>query len=105
MIPKSGNRFSEKIMLKQGASRSIVACARASLRAIIAARPNERRRRMDAVTPKSKQQSHVVRPAAMEWQTTRFPGCEIKTLLFDTASGLVTVLTRFAPGAVLPDHE
>jgi quercetin dioxygenase-like cupin family protein len=57
---------------------------------------------MDAVTPKA---SHVVRPAAMEWQKTRFPGCEIKTLLFDPASGLVTVLTRFAPGAVLPDHE
>ena len=60
---------------------------------------------MDAVTPQSKQQSHVVRPAAMEWQATRFPGCEIKTLLFDAASGLVTVLTRFAPGAILPDHE
>jgi quercetin dioxygenase-like cupin family protein len=57
---------------------------------------------MDAVTPKA---SHVVRPAAMEWQKTRFPGCEIKTLLFDPGSGLVTVLTRFAPGAVLPDHE
>jgi anti-sigma factor ChrR (cupin superfamily) len=62
---------------------------------------------MDAVTPKDKAQSHarVVRPASMDWQTTRFPGCEVKTLLFDPASGLVTVLTRFAPGAVLPDHE
>ena len=55
---------------------------------------------MDARTPN---RSHVVRPAAMEWQKTRFPGCEIKTLLFDPASGLVTVLTRFARGAVLPD--
>ncbi len=24
--------------------------------------------------------SHVVRPDAMEWQKTRFEGCEIKTL-------------------------
>lgn len=49
--------------------------------------------------------SHVVRPAEMEWQKTRFPGCEAKTLLFDRETGLVTALMRFAPGAVLPDHE
>ena len=69
---------------------------------------------MDAVTPKSKSKtetnkvdahSHLVRPAAMEWQKTRFPGCEAKTLLFDRKSGLMTALMRFAPGAVLPDHE
>ena len=60
---------------------------------------------MDAATPKPVRRSHVVRPATMEWQKTRFPGCEIKTLLFDPDSGLITALTRFAPGAVLPDHE
>src|SRR6266540_3451615 len=64
---------------------------------------------MDAITPKTKtaadQHSHLVRPADMEWQKTRFPGCEAKTLLFDPATGLVTALMRFAPGAVLPDHE
>jgi anti-sigma factor ChrR (cupin superfamily) len=62
---------------------------------------------MDAVTPKiaTDQHSHLVRPADMTWQQTRFPGCEAKTLLFDRASGLVTALMRFAPGAVLPDHE
>src|SRR5450755_437834 len=69
---------------------------------------------MDAVTPKIKAKpdtrkaeahSHVVRPAEMEWQKTRFPGCEAKTLLFDQKTGLVTALMRFAPGAVLPDHE
>jgi anti-sigma factor ChrR (cupin superfamily) len=49
--------------------------------------------------------SHIVRPTTMEWQKTRFPGCEVKTLLFDRTSGLVTALMRFAPGAVLPDHE
>jgi anti-sigma factor ChrR (cupin superfamily) len=60
---------------------------------------------MDAVTKSAEQHSHVVRPAEMEWQKTRFPGCEAKTLLFDRATGLVTALMRFAPGAVLPDHE
>ena len=64
---------------------------------------------MDAVTPQAQktpdQHSHVVRPANMEWQQTRFPGCEVKTLLFEPQTGLVTALMRFAPGAVLPDHE
>ena len=65
---------------------------------------------MDAVTPKSKHDtldthSHVVKPTTMDWKKTRFPGCEVKGLLFDKESGLVTALMRFAPGAVLPDHE
>jgi anti-sigma factor ChrR (cupin superfamily) len=62
---------------------------------------------MDAVTAKTPAalRSHVVRHTAMEWQKTRFAGCEVKTLLFDKESGLVTALMRFAPGAVLPDHE
>jgi len=62
---------------------------------------------MDAVTKdkSSDLRGHVVRPANMEWQKTRFPGCEAKTLLFDKETGLVTALMRFAPGAVLPDHE
>jgi len=69
---------------------------------------------MDAVTPKAKEaarhdtaegHSHVVRPADMEWKQTRFPGCEVKGLLLDKETGLVTALMRLAPGAVLPDHE
>ena len=64
---------------------------------------------MDAVTPKPTSpadlKSHHIRVGEMEWQKTRFPGCEVKTLLFDRDSGLVTALMRFAPGAVLPDHE
>ena len=67
---------------------------------------------MDAVTPKDAKShdtldthSHVVRPATMEWKKTRFDGCEVKGLLFDKATGLVTALMKFAPGAVLPDHE
>ncbi len=65
---------------------------------------------MDAVTPMGGPDmpgthSHVVRPAEMEWKATRFPGCEVKPLLVDKATGLVTALMRLAPGAVLPDHE
>jgi hypothetical protein len=57
---------------------------------------------MDAMTPKGTQtadtHSHLVRPDSMEWQKTRFPGCEAKTLLFDHKTGLMTALMRFAPG-------
>ena len=32
---------------------------------------------MDAVTPQTADaHSHLVRPQDMEWQKTRFPGCE-----------------------------
>ncbi len=60
---------------------------------------------MDAVTPKAKHDtldthSHVVRPAEMEWKKTRFAGCEVKGLLFDKETGLVTALMKFAPGAI-----
>ena len=60
---------------------------------------------LEPKTAVADQHSHVVRPAEMEWQKTRFPGCEAKTLLLDRKTGLVTALMRFAPGAVLPDHE
>jgi len=63
---------------------------------------------MDAIAPKAntaETHSHVVRPAQMEWKKTRFAGCEVKPLLVDRDSGLVTALMRFAPGATLPDHE
>ena len=49
--------------------------------------------------------SRVVRAKDMPWQKMRFPGCEMKTLLFDAKSGLATMLMRMEPGAVLPDHE
>ena len=48
--------------------------------------------------------SRVVRAKDLPWQQTRFPGCEMKTLLFDPSSGLATVLFKMAPGAELPDH-
>ena len=66
---------------------------------------------MDAVTnakdhaASENLRSHLVRAADMEWQKTRFPGCEVKSLLFDRATGVATALMRMAPGAVLPDHE
>ena len=63
---------------------------------------------MDAPTPKTAAhdlRSHHVRVGELEWKPTRFAGCEVKTLLFDRDTGLVTALMRFAPGAVLPDHE
>jgi anti-sigma factor ChrR (cupin superfamily) len=49
--------------------------------------------------------SRHVRPQEMPWDKMRFPGCEVKTLLFDAKSGLATVLMKMAPGATLPDHE
>jgi anti-sigma factor ChrR (cupin superfamily) len=59
----------------------------------------------NAATAAADLRSHRVRAADMAWQKTRFPGCEVKTLLFDRETGLVTALMKFAPGAVLPDHE
>src|ERR1700684_1707035 len=77
--------------------------------AIISTNLHEGAIAMDALTPTGSQtadtHSHLVRPRNMEWQKTRFPGCEAKTLLFDRKTGLMTALMRFAPGAVLPDHE
>jgi anti-sigma factor ChrR (cupin superfamily) len=60
---------------------------------------------MTTATQTKGRHSHVVRPADMDWKPTRFPGCEVKTLLMDKTTGLMTALMRFAPGATLPDHE
>jgi anti-sigma factor ChrR (cupin superfamily) len=49
--------------------------------------------------------SRLVDVEALPWQATRFPGIEIKTLLFDRASGVASSLMRMAPGSMLPDHE
>ena len=48
--------------------------------------------------------SRYIDVPALPWQPTRFPGVEIKVLMEDSESGLQTVLTRMAPGAVLTDH-
>ena len=47
--------------------------------------------------------SRDLRPQDMPWQKLRFPGCEMKTLLFDPKNGLATMLMKMEPGAVLPD--
>jgi anti-sigma factor ChrR (cupin superfamily) len=49
--------------------------------------------------------SHHIKPAEMAWQDTRFPGCKIKSLLFDAKSGMATMLFKMEPGAEIPDHE
>jgi anti-sigma factor ChrR (cupin superfamily) len=49
--------------------------------------------------------SRYVDVAALPWVPTRFEGVELKILMEDKETGLLTALTRFAPGAVLPDHE
>lgn len=49
--------------------------------------------------------SKVVLAKDLPWKKMRFPGCEMKTLLFDPKSGLATMLMKMDPGAVLPDHE
>ncbi|MDA0225518.1 MAG: cupin domain-containing protein [Proteobacteria bacterium] len=49
--------------------------------------------------------SRFVEAQGLAWEKTAYEGIEIKTLLVDKASGLLTMLLRMAPGAKLPDHE
>ncbi len=49
--------------------------------------------------------SRYVEVAKLPWQPTRFAGIEMKILLQDEESGLLTALFRWAPGARLPLHE
>ncbi len=49
--------------------------------------------------------SRYVKMDALPWRPTAFPGIEIKVLMEDKETGLMTSLTRMAPGAVLPLHE
>jgi anti-sigma factor ChrR (cupin superfamily) len=67
---------------------------------------------MPAVTPNAKGHeglaalaSRYVNVAELPWAPTRFPGVDLKILMEDKETGLLTALTRFAPGAVLPVHE
>jgi anti-sigma factor ChrR (cupin superfamily) len=67
---------------------------------------------MPAVTPGTNQHqgmpalaSRYVDVDGLPWTPTRWPGIELKVLMEDKQTGLLTALTRFAPGAVLPDHE
>src|ERR1700704_1701465 len=49
--------------------------------------------------------SRYVKMDALPWRPAPFPGVEIKVLLEDKDTGLMTTITRMAPGAVLPLHE
>lgn len=42
---------------------------------------------------------------SIPWEKTRFPGVEAKTLMENKATGMSTMLMRWAPGARLPLHE
>ena len=49
--------------------------------------------------------SRFVNVAGLPWKQTKIDGVEMKILLEDPATGLMTALVRFAPGAKLPPHE
>jgi anti-sigma factor ChrR (cupin superfamily) len=50
-------------------------------------------------------QSRFVDVASLPWKPTPTPGIDMKILVEDQASGLLTALFRWAPGTVLPLHE
>jgi len=67
---------------------------------------------MTAITPKAPDHANLpplasrfVDVAGLPWESGVYPGIETKTLIVDRASGLLTMLLRMAPGAMLPDHE
>jgi anti-sigma factor ChrR (cupin superfamily) len=49
--------------------------------------------------------SRYVDVAELPWQPTKYPGIDIKVLLKDEETGLMTALFRWAPGSKLPFHE
>lgn len=58
----------------------------------------------DTQSKSAEKQSTYVDIDNLAWQKTRWPGIEIKVLMEDKATGMITSLTRMAPGAELPDH-
>ena len=40
----------------------------------------------------------------MPWKASKFPGVEVKILYEDSATGMLTVITRMAPGSFIPLH-
>jgi len=49
--------------------------------------------------------SRYVDVEALPWKPTGFPGIEMKVLLRESETGLLTALFKWLPGAVLPLHE
>src|SRR6202035_3286200 len=71
-----------------------------------------RRRRMTATTPFLTNEdmlghlaSRYVDVDSLPWKPTPAPGIEMKILLEDKESGLLTALFRWQPGTRLPLHE
>lgn len=56
-------------------------------------------------TELSERASRYVDVESLPWQNTPFPGIQVKILMEDSATGMLTSLTRFDPGAELPLHE
>lgn len=50
-------------------------------------------------------QSRLIEVEKLPWTPTPYEGIEIKVLVTDENTGLMTALFRWQPGAVLPDHE
>jgi anti-sigma factor ChrR (cupin superfamily) len=74
--------------------------------------PGKEENAMTVMTPNAKGHerlsalaSRYIDVASLPWVPTRFKGVELKVLMEDKETGLLTALTRFAPGATLPDHE
>ena len=49
--------------------------------------------------------SRFVEVAKIPWKSTPHKGVEVKALLVERDTGLMTMLVKMAPGARLPDHE
>jgi anti-sigma factor ChrR (cupin superfamily) len=67
---------------------------------------------MTAVTPNAVEHatlaplaSRYVDVESLPWVPSKYPGIDIKVLLKDEESGLLTALFRWAPGSKLPFHE
>ena len=48
--------------------------------------------------------STFVDVAGTPWKASKFPGVEVKILYEDAATGMLTVITRMAPGSFIPLH-
>jgi len=49
--------------------------------------------------------SRFVEVAKVPWKTTLHRGVQVKPLLIERETGLMTMLVKMEPGARLPDHE
>lgn len=49
--------------------------------------------------------SRYIQVDELPWADTKYAGVQVKVLMEDKASGLMTALFKFAPGAYLPLHE